>query len=56
METLKDRAKALGLWNLFLPNYYPEGPGLTNFEYGVLCEIMGRTHLAAEVHMTLLIF
>ncbi|KAJ3413769.1 hypothetical protein HDV05_007589 [Chytridiales sp. JEL 0842] len=48
IEHLKSRAKSLGLWNLFLPNYYPESPGLTNLEYAVLCEIMGRTHLAAE--------
>ncbi|KAJ1548283.1 hypothetical protein HK405_003839 [Cladochytrium tenue] len=48
LDHLKKRAKALGLWNLFLPFYYPEGPGLTNLEYAVLCEIMGRSHLAAE--------
>ncbi|KAI9340652.1 acyl-CoA dehydrogenase/oxidase [Zopfochytrium polystomum] len=48
MEHLKSRAKALGLWNLFLPFYYPEGPGLTNLEYAVLCEITGRCHLAPE--------
>ncbi|KAJ3023206.1 hypothetical protein HKX48_003984 [Thoreauomyces humboldtii] len=48
IEHLKTRAKSLGLWNLFLPSYYPESPGLTNLEYGVLCEIMGRSHIAAE--------
>ncbi|KAI8590195.1 acyl-CoA dehydrogenase/oxidase [Geranomyces variabilis] len=47
-EHLKTRAKSLGLWNLFLPSYYPESPGLTNLEYGVLCEIMGRSPIAAE--------
>ncbi|KAI9099315.1 acyl-CoA dehydrogenase/oxidase [Phlyctochytrium arcticum] len=48
IEQLKARARSLGLWNLFLPSYYPESPGLTNLEYATLCEIMGRTHLAAE--------
>ncbi|RKO88004.1 acyl-CoA dehydrogenase/oxidase [Blyttiomyces helicus] len=48
IETLKAKAKALGLWNLWMPNYYPEGPGLTNLEYASLCEIMGRCHIAAE--------
>ncbi|KAF9437933.1 hypothetical protein BGZ76_010476 [Entomortierella beljakovae] len=42
MEHLKAKAKSLGLWNLFLPKYYPEGPGLTNLEYATLCEITGR--------------
>ncbi|KAI8912994.1 acyl-CoA dehydrogenase/oxidase [Powellomyces hirtus] len=48
IEHLKTRAKSLGLWNLFLPSYYKESPGLTNLEYGILCEIMGRSHVAAE--------
>ncbi|KAF9586146.1 hypothetical protein BGW38_009231 [Lunasporangiospora selenospora] len=42
MEDLKAKAKSLGLWNLFLPKSYPEGPGLTNLEYATLCEITGR--------------
>ncbi|KAI9003139.1 acyl-CoA dehydrogenase/oxidase [Gaertneriomyces semiglobifer] len=48
IEKLKDRAKSLGLWNVFLPTYYKESAGLTNLEYATLCEIMGRCHLAAE--------
>src|SRR3989440_7320034 len=38
---LRERAKAEGLWNLFLPG--DEGAGLTNWEYGMLCETMGRS-------------
>ena len=34
---LRERAKADGLWNLFLPDER-YGPGLTNWEYGMLCE------------------
>ena len=49
MEDLKNKAKSEGLWNLFLPESN-RGAGLTNYEYGHLCEVMGRaTHLAPEV-------
>lgn len=48
IEGLKIKAKAEGLWNLFLPESH-YGSGLTNFEYAPLAEIMGRVYWASEV-------
>jgi acyl-CoA dehydrogenase len=44
---LRERAKAEGLWNFFLPG--EQGAGLANWEYGMLCEVMGRSLVAPMV-------
>jgi acyl-CoA dehydrogenase len=59
VEELKKKAKAQGLWNMFMPpssghpnvddSFAFEGPGLTNLEYAPLAEIMGRVGFASEV-------
>jgi acyl-CoA dehydrogenase len=50
MEELKERARELGLWNLFLPEPTEgvEAPGLSNVDYAPLAEVMGRSHIASE--------
>lgn len=50
LEELKDKAKAEGLWNLFLPKDYGTlSPGLTNLEYAPLAEMMGKIQWSSEV-------
>jgi acyl-CoA dehydrogenase len=56
MERLKQEAKRLGLWNLFLPHRLPgfipndlsPVQYLSNREYGILCEVMGRSFVCPE--------
>ncbi|MDF1855245.1 acyl-CoA dehydrogenase family protein [Pseudooceanicola sp.] len=50
MKELKAKGKESGLWNMFLPHDAGEfkGAGLTNLEYGTLCEIMGRSSIGSE--------
>ena len=48
VEDLKKKARAEGLWNLFLQSR-PGGQGLNNFEYAHLCEVLGRSLAAPEI-------
>src|SRR3546814_780454 len=47
VEVLKAKAKAEGLWNLFLAGS-EFGPGLSNLDYAPLAEIMGRVTWSSE--------
>jgi len=51
MEDLKGKARAKGLWNLFLPGLKPDEPGrqMSNLDYAPCAEIMGRIHWCSEV-------
>ena len=49
VEEIKPKARAAGLWNLFLPKSPRAPEGLSNLEYAPLCEIMGRVPWAPEV-------
>ncbi|MGC6512739.1 MAG: acyl-CoA dehydrogenase family protein [Parvibaculales bacterium] len=48
LDDIKAKAKAEGLWNLFLPEF-DEGAGLTNLEYAPLAELMGKVAWGSEV-------
>ena len=49
IDELKAKAKAAGLWNLFIPKELDHSPGLTNLEYAPLAELMGRLNWASEI-------
>ncbi|OQD88446.1 hypothetical protein PENANT_c004G08492 [Penicillium antarcticum] len=49
METLKEKAKKIGLWNMFLPkNHFSQGAGFSNLEYGLMAELLGKSKIASE--------
>lgn len=49
IDELKQKARALGLWNMFLPKgHYKESPGFTNLEYGLMAEWLGKSKSASE--------
>jgi len=52
IRELRKKAKARGLFNLFLPKSFVESPGLTNLEYACCAEIMGRCYWAAQVNLS----
>ncbi|KAJ9302717.1 hypothetical protein DTO271G3_91 [Paecilomyces variotii] len=49
MEELKQKARKLGLWNMFLPkNHFSQGAGFSNLEYGLMAEYLGKSTVAPE--------
>ncbi|KAJ6185594.1 hypothetical protein N7519_006895 [Penicillium mononematosum] len=49
LEGLKEKAKKLGLWNMFLPkNHFTQGAGFSNLEYGLMAELLGKSKVASE--------
>ncbi|KAH0846365.1 hypothetical protein AYO21_07457 [Fonsecaea monophora] len=49
MDDLKAKARALGIWNMFLPkNHFKDGPQFTNVEYGLMAEQLGKSITASE--------
>jgi acyl-CoA dehydrogenase len=50
IDELKIKARKLGLWNMFLPKaHFPDiSPGLSNLEYGLIAEYLGKSITAAE--------
>jgi acyl-CoA dehydrogenase len=47
---LKEKAKKIGLWNMFLPkNHFTQGAGFSNLEYGLMAELLGKSKIASEV-------
>ena len=49
IEELKVKARAVGLWNMFLPHPYKGQGGISNLDYAPLCEVMGRVSWSGEV-------
>ena len=47
LQTAKDKAKASGLWNFFLPNA-ATGEGLSNLDYAYIAAELGKSPLASE--------
>lgn len=51
MDDLKEKAKKLGLWNMFMPGQ--TGANFTNLEYGLMAEYLGKSHVASEVSLSM---
>lgn len=55
LESLKEKAKKIGLWNMFLPkNHFSQGAGFSNLEYGLMAELLGKSKIASEVSYSIL--
>jgi acyl-CoA dehydrogenase len=53
MDDLKKKARAAGIWNMFLPkNHFKDGPQFTNVEYGLMAEQLGKSITASEVRVS----
>ncbi|KAJ6110082.1 Acyl-CoA dehydrogenase family member 11 [Penicillium sp. IBT 16267x] len=49
VEQLKEKAKKLGLWNMFLAkSHFKQGAGYSNLEYGLMAELLGKSKIASE--------
>jgi hypothetical protein len=56
IDDLKEKAKKLGLWNMFLSKtHYKEGAGFTNLEYALIAGILGKSGLASAVRPAIFI-
>ena len=49
IDELKVKARAVGLWNMFLPHPYKGQGGISNLDYAPLCEVMGRVSWSGQV-------
>lgn len=49
IDELKVKARAAGLWNMFMAHEYEGHGGISNFDYAPLCEVMGRVMWSGEV-------
>lgn len=47
IEELKEKARAAGIWNMFLPDS-KGGFGLSNLDYAPIAELLGRSGIASE--------
>ena len=56
LEDLKEKARKVGIWNMFLPkNHFKEGAGFSNLEYGLMAEQLGKSRTASEVNFHILL-
>jgi acyl-CoA dehydrogenase len=49
IDELKVKARAAGLWNMFMAHEYEGHGGISNLDYAPMCEVMGRVMWSSEV-------